>query len=731
MRAVYLSRCVLIVLLLLAVWNVGLAQDSLGMSRVSALAYWQGIWDMEIIGNIAYVSGCLSGLHIMDLSNPLEPTEITFLDGVALGVSISNNRSYYTSGMGGVVLDISNPTQPQELGRWRIGGSEDILVNGNIGVITTEEGCPFVVDVSDPQNVHLVGTGPFAQCYLRLVGLVEDYFGLRGTFAPFVGGLRLYDLSNPEQPVQVAAIDTNYSTRDAVIYGDYAYLATSSHGLRIFDLSNPLQPVFVASCDDSVNNRCLSVTVTGNYAVVGKEWGINIWNVANHSNPTFEGSLTIDHEAWGLFSTGTTVYAPNGFYVATSLATVIDISNPEEPVEVGSFGPQGSIGRMVVSGTMAYVAGGWNGITIIDATNPDSLFEVECAEPSGFSFNPFEAHIAKKDDYLYMADHYQSLFVVDIHDPTHPQFSLGWHPTYGVQLSGIIVVGDYAYLGDAWHERIHIFSLADPSSPAWVDSLDLPGSWPGGTFGFATYGDYLCVADYDGFYTLSLTNPAAPQLVGSLDQYVGSEIAIVGHYAYTACYSVVRIIDLSDVSQPTLAGQISTACRAIAARANTLITADDNGLKAWDVTIPLNPQLVGYYTTYAEIENIEEIKEVDILDGYVLTTSSYRFRAYECDALLDAGETHITIPQEFNLHPCYPNPFNSTLTIPFTLPVQSKANITIYNILGQQVYQFNPTPLSPGAHHVLWDAKDMASGLYIVKLSADGHEFRKKVVLLK
>jgi len=716
-----------LVTLLLAVGKVSQAQDSLGMRRVDALDYWQGIWDMEIIGDIAYVPGCLSGLHIMDLSNPMEPVEITFRDGVALGVSISNNRAYYTSSMGGVVLDISDPTQPQELGRWRIGGSEDILVNGDIGVITTEEGCPYVVDVSDPRNVHIVGNEPFAQCYLRLVGMAGNYFGLRGTFGPFVGGFRLYDLSNPEQPVRVAAIDTNYSTCDAVIYGDYAYLATSSHGLRIIDLSNPLQPVVVATCDDSVNSPCLSVTVTGDYAVVGKEWGINIWNVANHSNPTFEGSLTTDYQVLELFSTGVTVYIPDYYYVTTTLGAVIDISNPEEPIEVGSFGPRGGIGRMIVSGTMTYVAGGWAGVTIIDASNPNSLLEVECAEPSGFFFNP--ADIAKKDDYLYIPDDYQSLFVVDIHDPTHPQFSLGWQASFQAYLSRIIIAGDYAYVGDEWHQRLHIFSLANPSSPVWVDSLDMPGSW--GTFGFAIYGNYLCVVDYDGFYTLSLTNPAAPQLVGVLDQYVGSELAIVDYYAYVSGYSVVRIIDLSNPSQPTLAGHIPTTCSAIAARANILITADDNGLKAWDVTNPLNPQLVGYYITYAEIENVEEVEDIDIIDGYILWVSPYRFRAYECDALLRVPWHTEIIPQKLTLYPCYPNPFNPITVIRFSLPHTELAKLTIYDITGRKVQVLANEVFNAGEHRVTFDGSGLASGVYFYRLQAGEYSAVQKMVLLK
>ena len=55
------------------------------------------------------------------------------------------------------------------------------------------------------------------------------------------------------------------------------------------------------------------------------------------------------------------------------------------------------------------------------------------------------------------------------------------------------------------------------------------------------------------------------------------------------------------------------------------------------------------------------------------------------------------LPTEFSLLPLYPNPFNSILVIPFTIPVQKEVIITIYNILGQKVQEFTFPPLSPGA----------------------------------
>jgi parallel beta-helix repeat protein len=89
------------------------------------------------------------------------------------------------------------------------------------------------------------------------------------------------------------------------------------------------------------------------------------------------------------------------------------------------------------------------------------------------------------------------------------------------------------------------------------------------------------------------------------------------------------------------------------------------------------------------------------------------------------------LPTEFALLPPYPNPFNSVLVIPFTLPFQREVIITIYNILGQKVQEFTFPSLSPGAHRVVWNSGPCASGLYIIRLMTENKEFKQKVILLK
>jgi parallel beta-helix repeat protein len=89
------------------------------------------------------------------------------------------------------------------------------------------------------------------------------------------------------------------------------------------------------------------------------------------------------------------------------------------------------------------------------------------------------------------------------------------------------------------------------------------------------------------------------------------------------------------------------------------------------------------------------------------------------------------LPSTIRLLPCYPNPFNSTLTIPFTIPIQGNVQISIYNLLGQRVHQFDLSALQVGVHQIQWNANSNASGLYFIQLISNHGESQQKVLLIK
>lgn len=98
---------------------------------------------------------------------------------------------------------------------------------------------------------------------------------------------------------------------------------------------------------------------------------------------------------------------------------------------------------------------------------------------------------------------------------------------------------------------------------------------------------------------------------------------------------------------------------------------------------------------------------------------------------------------DFALNQNYPNPFNGQTAIPFTVHTRrSTANgpvrltLTIYNILGQKVTTLLDQEESPGSYQISWDGKDetgkdVASGIYLYRLSAGHLTLIKKMVLLR
>jgi hypothetical protein len=85
----------------------------------------------------------------------------------------------------------------------------------------------------------------------------------------------------------------------------------------------------------------------------------------------------------------------------------------------------------------------------------------------------------------------------------------------------------------------------------------------------------------------------------------------------------------------------------------------------------------------------------------------------------------------FKAYHNYPNPFNAKTTISYQLPVTSHIELTIYSITGQKISTLVSDQQQAGIHRFEWDAKDLASGVYIYQLQAEGFTASQKLILLK
>ncbi len=89
------------------------------------------------------------------------------------------------------------------------------------------------------------------------------------------------------------------------------------------------------------------------------------------------------------------------------------------------------------------------------------------------------------------------------------------------------------------------------------------------------------------------------------------------------------------------------------------------------------------------------------------------------------------LPLTYALHPNYPNPFNPVTNIQFTIPEQADVKLQIYNVLGRQVDVLVNETLPIGHHKILWNPKNLSSGVYFYKLEAGSFMKTRKMILLK
>ncbi|NTW99227.1 MAG: T9SS type A sorting domain-containing protein, partial [Geobacteraceae bacterium] len=91
----------------------------------------------------------------------------------------------------------------------------------------------------------------------------------------------------------------------------------------------------------------------------------------------------------------------------------------------------------------------------------------------------------------------------------------------------------------------------------------------------------------------------------------------------------------------------------------------------------------------------------------------------------------IKLPEAYSLSQNYPNPFNPMTTIQFSLKLDGKTVLEVYNLLGQKVATLINEDLKAGAHSYKWNATGQASGLYFYRLRSGSFISTKKMVLTK
>ena len=154
---------------------------------------------------------------------------------------------------------------------------------------------------------------------------------------------------------------------------------------------------------------------------------------------------------------------------------------------------------------------------------------------------------------------------------------------------------------------------------------------------------------------------------------------------------------------------------------------DTAGNQIWKTTFKAPGYLynIGRFVTLDDSANV-----------YIGSSSSTQYTAgYSVIKYKQISSTDIVKPLgialDYSLAQNYPNPFNPTTTIIYSLPKSSLVTLEIYDILGRRITTLVNGEKRSGTYKVIWNARNIPSGIYFYKISVGGYSRTNKMILLK
>jgi hypothetical protein len=323
-------------------------------------------------------------------------------------------------------------------------------------------------------------------------------------------GIQIVDFSDPANPFEAGylPIDTGPQLFDMIIDGNRGYVAAGSQdGLLVLDLTTPTSPTVIGSLNTP--NVAIEVGRSGNYVYISDMWdspGVIVANVSNPNNPTLQTTLSVP----GTAIDGLCINSGRLYVTSLTDLSIFSLTNPASPTLLGTYSSRDVVGHA------------WG--------------------------------VKAKGGFLYLSDFRMGLKIFDIIDPANPTF-LGKY-RISTEAHGIEVVGNVAYVCNAWGHGIEAIDVSDKAHPQRTLKLTLPNA---GTVSRAVAsGHYLYATGSEGgVYVMDISNPLFPTFETRFDTNgIAQDIAVSGNALFVADGSAgVKVLDISN--PPTLSSLTS------------------------------------------------------------------------------------------------------------------------------------------------------------------------------
>ncbi len=295
------------------------------------------------------------------------------IDGASLAVTVQGDIMYLGTGQRIALLDISNPAMPRVIGKTQTfpGIVVDFAISGGLAYVADDEAGLRIVDVSDPANPAFAGfySIPRIALHDEVNTLMYDNVASvavaqgHAYVAEYQFGLRVVNIADPSNPVEVGFYDTPGDAHGVAVAGDTAYVADFDHGVRVVNIADAARPVESGHCDTPGEAQSLEVAGDTVY-LAGGSAGMLVVNIADPTHPLLVGRFPTHGYTQSLTIKDGYAYIADG----SAGLVVVNISDPAHPQFAGAYDTPGYAWGAAIAQEYVYVADANYGLIILRFT---------------------------------------------------------------------------------------------------------------------------------------------------------------------------------------------------------------------------------------------------------------------------------------------------------------------------------------------------------------------------